>query len=370
MEIDKIKKRITNTNYKVKVRLKKLKDDRYSIFLDYHFFENGKELRDRKWLKMYVTGKKNDLQRDRNLIAEAILIRNKYEDMVRQKSYDIFTEKKTITLYGIFDQFLKKQTKKNSLKIWEHAIRHLKIFQPRDIKLKKVTRKFCQDFAQYLLDCPDINQNTAHTYFTRFKIAIKKAYEDDYIEHNLATNIIIRKTEGTREYLTIEELRRLNDLPYSNEDVKNAFIFSCFTGLRLGDLINLEFDDFREENGNLYLVFRDEKTNEYNKLKLCKVAEDILNHEKSTHNSGKVFQLLGETSIRYHIRKMVKKAGIEKHITPHCARHTFATLSISNGIDLYTLAKFLGHNDVKVTQIYAKLMDEKKDEAIDKLPEL
>jgi len=139
MEIDKIKKRITNTNYKVKVRLNKLKDDRYSIFLDYHYFENGKELRDRKWLKMFVTGKKKDLQRDKNLIDEAIQIRNKYEDMVRQKKYDIFTEKKTITLYGIFDQFLKKQTKKNLfLQVFVKTVRLL-----QGSFFCKITRGFC-----------------------------------------------------------------------------------------------------------------------------------------------------------------------------------------------------------------------------------
>ena len=96
----------------------------------------------------------------------------------------------------------------------------------------------------------------------------------------------------------------------------------------------------------------------------------IYNIERKDHDTGNLFNLPCESTIRYHIQNMVTKAGIDKHITPHCGRHTFATLAINNGMDLYTLSKYLGHNDVKVTQIYAKLINKKKDEAINKIPVL
>ncbi|MFC1898292.1 tyrosine-type recombinase/integrase [Candidatus Cloacimonadota bacterium] len=368
MNIDKLKTRISNTGFKVKVRLRKMSDGTYSIILDYHYYNNGKEFRERKALSIYITGTKKFYTEDKNKIDEALIIRNRYEELVRKKKCNIYEEDKPIYLYEWVKSFMDKQTIRNSMKVWRNAIRHIKIYQKTDMLLKDVTKQFCEGFAQYLKKCEAINQNTAHTYFTRFKIAINQAYEDDIIPRNFANKIIIKKTEGRREYLTIEEIRLLSDMQYVNEKVKRAFIFSCFTGLRLGDILDLKFSDIVAENGHHYIRFDDEKTKGFNKIILHPNAEKIYNHEKEDHDSENVFDLPCESTIRYHIKKMIKKAGIDKHITPHCGRHTFATLSINNDIDIYTLSKYLGHNDVKVTQIYAKLIDKKKDEAINKIP--
>ena len=369
MYLEKLKKRISNKNFKVKIKLTKLKDNRYSIFLDFRFVKKGKEFRERKTLGLYVNGTKRSYAEDKNKIDEAIIIRNKYEQLVHEHG-NLINNDKNIFLYEWFEGFMNKQTKNNSMKIWRSSIRHLKIYQKRDIPLKSVTKEFCAGFYQYLKECQTINQNTAHTYFSRFKLAINRAYEENIIPRDYTKKLSFSKMDGQREYLTFEEIKKIYNMPYSNETVKRAFIFSCFTGLRLSDLINLKFENVIRENGNYYLVFHDKKTEEFNKFILHPTAEKIFLKEKETHAGEFVFQLPCETAIRYHLTRLIKKAGIEKHITPHCGRHTFATLSINNGMDLYTLSKYLGHNDVKITQIYAKLIDKKKDEAIKKLPVL
>ena len=368
MNIDKLKKRISNKGFRVKVRLRRMSNGTYSIVLDYHYYNKGKEFRERKALSIYIKGAKKSYTEDKNKIDEALIIRNNYEKVVHQKKRNIYNEDKPIYLYEWVDSFMNKQTKRNSMKVWRSSIRHLKLYQKKDMLLKDVNKQFCEGFAQYLKECEVINQNTAHTYFTRFKIAINQAYEDDIIHRNFAHKITIKKTEGRREYLTIEEIRLLSDMLYVNENVKRAFLFMCFTGLRLSDILALKFSDIIKENNHHYIAFDDIKTNEFNKIPMHTNAIDIYNYEKENHNSEYVFDLPCESTIRYHIKNMVIKADINKHITPHCGRHTFATLSINNYIDIYTLSKFLGHNDVKVTQIYAKLIDKKKDEAINKIP--
>jgi integrase len=370
MEIDKLKRKIVNNGFQVKIRLKKLQNGTHSVILDYHYNENGKERRERKALNIYLTGLKKYYNDEKNKLEEAHLIRNKYEELVRKKKSDIFDEVKTIYLYDWLERFQQKQTNRNSMKIWRNTIRHIKLFQKKDIPLKDVSKTFCENFAYYLKHDAGINQNSAHTYYTRLKIAIKRAYEDNLLSRNYASEFVIKKVETRREYLTIDELTKLKETPYINERVKRAFLFSCFTGLRLGDIINLKFSQIITENGNSFIVFHDEKTKEFNKINMHPFAVEILMIEKKDHDSDNVFIIPCESTIRYHIKRLVEKAGIHKHITPHCGRHTFATLMISYDIDLYTVSKYLGHNDVKVTQIYAKLIDKKKNEAIFKIPKI
>ena len=105
-------------------------------------------------------------------------------------------------------------------------------------------------------------------------------------------------------------------------------------------------------------------------MKLHSVAIEIINDQTKLQKgkSKKVFSLFDNKAINRHIARWVKAAGIEKKITFHCARHSFATIGLTNDIDIYTLSKLLGHKDITSTQIYAKLIDKKKDEAIDKIP--
>ena len=372
MSLKKLEKLINNNGYRVKIKLRKLSDDRYSLYLDYRQRINYKEIRERHNLKLYITGNPKQYGTEKELVKQALVIREHFEKIQQSRKNGIFGEadKGNIYLITWMERFRDAQIKYNSKKSWSSMILKLKSFRKKDILLKNVNREYCQDFAKYLLECKTINQNSAHTYFTRFKIGINKAYEEDIIPRNYTKNIVIRKKDAKREFLTINEVKTLYEMSYVNERVKRAFIFSCFTGLRLGDLYELKFSDIIQDGNQHYISFIDEKTQEFNKFNLHPTAIKIIEIEKKDHTTENVFVLPCKSTFGYHVEKMIKIAGIRKHITPHCGRHTFATLSINNGIDLYTLSKYMGHNDVKVTQLYAKLIDKTKDEAIYKIPEI
>jgi len=122
-------------------------------------------------------------------------------------------------------------------------------------------------------------------------------------------------------------------------------------------------------NGFLYI--RQFKTQEDERMKLPSVARNIINEQKTLQKgSDLVFNLIDNKAVNKHLRRWVEAAGIKKKITFHCARHTFATMCLTNDVDIYSVSKLLGHKDLQSTQIYAKLIDKKKDEAIDKLPQL
>jgi integrase len=176
---------------------------------------------------------------------------------------------------------------------------------------------------------------------------------------------MIPKTEVHKEFLTLPELKALKNTACENGQTKNAFLFSCFTGLRYRDIESLHFEDIREG----YLHFRQQKTKGYERIKLSQNALEIISRQREINGGeGTVFRLLFSTTTQKHINQWVEDAGINKHITWHSGRHTFATLALTHDIDLYTVSKLLGHKEIKTTQIYAKLVDKKKDEAIDKLP--
>ena len=150
--------------------------------------------------------------------------------------------------------------------------------------------------------------------------------------------------------------------------MKNAFLFSCFTGLRLSDIESLTT---KQIQGG-YLHFRQRKTGDMERIKLNPGSLKIIEAQIKTNPTSKsnIFYLPSRTHIKRPLRIWIKEAGIDKKITFHSARHTFATLCLTYDVDLYTVSKLLGHKDIQTTQIYAKLIDKKKDDAIDKLPSL
>lgn len=186
--------------------------------------------------------------------------------------------------------------------------------------------------------------------------------------HNPARNISVKKGETRRTYLTKEEIIKLYNTECENKELKNAFIFACYAGLRFSDIFNLKINNV--QNGSI--IFKQKKTKQVEKLKLHPVANKIFQEQKKNKAADSYVFIIKYCADKINriIRNWVEKAGIEKHVTFHVARHTFATLLLTYDVDIYTVSKLLGHKDLKTTEIYAKLIDKKRDEAIDKLPNL
>ena len=177
----------------------------------------------------------------------------------------------------------------------------------------------------------------------------------------------IKEPESKREYLTIDEMKRMMKTPFPNKrlkDIKNVYLFSCFCGLRISDIIGLKWKNVYIDNGQYRLEVVMQKTKEPIYLPLSPEALKWMPERGEKTAEDRVFDLPSPTYINVILKPWAKAAGIDKHFTFHTARHTFATMMLTLGADLYTTSKLLGHSDVQVTQVYAKIVNRKKDEAV------
>ena len=171
--------------------------------------------------------------------------------------------------------------------------------------------------------------------------------------------------ESKREFLTIDEVKTLIDTPCRREDVKGAFLFSCYCGLRISDVLALKWKnvDCVAEQWRINIIMQ--KTRQPLYLPLSMNARKWMPERNEAGDDDPVFPTLPcEDTCNVQLKPWVRAAGITKHVTYHCARHTFATMLLTLGADLYTVCKLLGHSDVKTTQIYAKIINKKKEDAI------
>ena len=352
-----------NKKRKIKIRTQLLENNIHSLYLD--IYHNKK--RERKFLKLYIMGKNSTREKDINNLNLTLKLRDKYQfDLCQNEhGFKMKNQLADVDFVQFFWQMSEKQKKRNSFKPYKNTYNYLVKFTGGKVSFSDVDKKFCNDFKEFLLN--NVSPNTAHTYFSRLKAVLNLAIEKEIVDINPSRFIQIKKIDTERHFLNLDEIRLLNDTPCPNDQTKHAFLFSCFTGLRFSDIEKLTYDDIQDG----YLHFRQKKTSDVERVPLSKSALEILKQQREGGNTeGKVFKLHIHDATRKQINKWVKASGIKKHITWHCGRHTFATLALTHNIDIYTLRDLLGHKDLKNTQIYAKLIDKKKVEAIDKLPEL
>lgn len=254
---------------------------------------------------------------------------------------------------------------------WKRVTELLSIFSCKaEIPFSSITTKLIEDFRKFLLTAPcggnksgTISQTTASTYFSIFKAGLKQAFIDEYLSIDLSAKVKnIQPNETRRNYLTIEELNLLASMPCENDVLKRAALFSALTGLRHCDIQKLKWSEIQKEGDHYRLNFTQQKTKGVEYMPINDQAYQLCGAQREPEKL--VFEDLTDPSwISRPLKKWVEAAGITKKITFHCFRHTFATLQLSQGTDIYTVSKMLGHTNVKTTQIYAKVVNEKKDQA-------
>ena len=272
-----------------------------------------------------------------------------------------------------FDLLVNKRHKNNSESIqvnWYRSIEFLKDFGGEKIMFSQISTKFCENFKSYLLTAKSgsnkeaiISQNTASTYFSVFKAALKEAFIDGYFTTDISAKIkAIPHEESRREYLTLEELNTLVETPCELDVLKRAALFSALTGLRHSDIQKLTWNEIKIENDQARINFTQKKTKGVEYMPMSKQALQLCGEAGAP--TDLIFKdLTNPAWISRPLKKWIASAGITKKITFHNFRHTFATLQLSSGTDIYTVSKMLGHTNVKTTQVYAKVVDEKKNEA-------
>ena len=276
--------------------------------------------------------------------------------------------------------FYKAHGNNNYSKTIHNLIVHLNKFAP-NTQLRGVKPSFLRKFLDYLTSDGTnkyggrLSNETVYTYFTVLSILMNKAVRLDMIPsnpfHKLSQAEKPQRRTKKKEYLTLEEVKKLADTPCDDWRVKHAFLFCCFTGLRYVDVSRLKWKHIVKLSENEYQIeVTQQKTKEPVYVPLSENARKWLPEQGINGRENYVFQFRDRSIIYDYLDKWAKAAGIEKHVTFHMSRHTCATLLLYYGADLYTVSKILGHTSIKSTQIYAKVADEMKRKAVDNIPKI
>lgn len=368
----------------IKLRYKPLKTGKYSIYLDiYSADEQGNRKRQYEFLKLQVSKDyskiKNVLTEDRNYVDLAEGIRSKRELELVGDIKGLKVRQKT-TLLSFKDFLTKYQRKNNDFRIKSLQF-HLNNFtQASDLLFVDITTEWLIRFQEYLSLV--VSHNTVYNYLKMLRARLNDALRQDIITINPFDKFEMpRCYEVKRTTLDYEEVQKLIDTPFpSHPHVRLAFLFSCYTGLRVSDVENLKWKDITEVKDKKasetihYLSIMPVKTkNTSGKILQVPITDSAIAILKDIKNekskSEKVFYNLPTgRNTRNLIKIWGAKAGIKKNMHFHIARHTFATISLTYGIDIYTVSKLLGHQSLRNTEVYAKIVDEKKRLEIQKLP--
>ncbi len=359
----------------IRLRMKELSNGNKSLYLD--IYRDGK--RSYEYLKMYLIPEIDAISRQQNqatlIAANTIKSKRIIELTNGEAGIKQPVEEKKVLLSDWMRHYMDNQIKRGK-KDWRQIVvstRILKDYAGDKVTLDQIDKAFCQGYIDYLLseykpEGKNISMSTAVNYYRSFNGALNSAIRDELIKINPFTRISssdkIRKPESKREYMTIDEIRSLIATPMGNSNVKSAYLFSCFCGLRISDIKGLQWKNVFCDSGQYRLEVVMQKTKAPIYLPLSPEATRWMPERGNKTGEDYVFDLPTTARVNEIIKPWAKEAGISKHFTFHTARHSFATMMLTLGADLYTTSKLLGHTDVRMTQVYAKIVNRKKDEAV------
>lgn len=343
-----------------------------SLYLDFYppVVIDGKETR-RDFLRLYVYDKpKDEIEREHNkdtrIQAKAEAAKRQLE--IQSGNYGFHRRKH---LQKDFLNFVrdyvetKRSNAQSTYDFYKAVLLHLETFSGGSVKFADFNEKFCIDFKNYLEHKANLAKNSASVYFDIFKTISKDAAENNLISSNPARKVKgIKKQDSKRGFLTFDELITLSKTECESIDLKRGALFSALTGLRFSDIAKLIWSEVRQDGENYFIEFRQQKTSGFEILPLSPDAVELLGGRLG--DDERIFPNLTKWQLT-KLSKWLKSAGITRNITFHCFRHTFATLQMTFKTDLYTVSKLLGHKNLKTTQIYAKIVDEQKRDAVNKI---
>ncbi len=382
----------------VRIRFKQLSNGNQSIYLDYYTgdvirkenYVGGK--RKYEFLKLYLIPERTREDRVKNeaTLALAKAIQSKRIVEVQNDAHGFQnTNKSRVNLLDYLENIGKQsaeQGSRNYARTVLNTVRALKLFRGDYIAFRDVDKEFLSEFTDYLRQMPKaskygvlkaggrLSNNSVVSYYGTLRTAINRAYKEGIItvnptkEFDFASKV--RQEPSRREYLTIDELKTLINTECRYEIVKRAFLFSSLCGLRISDIRKLRWCDLQRNGRRVRIEITMQKTKEPLYLPISDEALKWLPERGEANDSDFIFPLTHEGTVNDTLQHWAKVAGITKHISFHVARHTHATMMLTLGADLYTVSKLLGHKNIATTQIYAKIVDKKKEEAIGLIPNL
>lgn len=372
----------------IRLRERKTSTGLTSLYLDIYL--KGK--RSYEYLKLYLIPEKSREDKRKNTetmkLAEAIRAKRVVE--LQNGEFGFKSQFKEDTLFfdyyeAMCEKRFHTKDSKGNWGNWRSCLKHLEKYETnRKITFADITPEWVQGFRDYLendacawgndyrdrIKDHKLARNSRLSYFNKLRACLNQAYDERIIASNPMRGIDgFKPEEGTRMYLTLEEVRRLADTPCEYESVKRAFLFSCLTGLRRSDIIKMTWGEVQEQSGFTRIIFRQKKTKGQEYLDITPQAAELMG--KRGKPTDPVFDNIhSPTCSNEAIKRWVLRAGIQKEITFHCGRHTFAVLMLDLGTDIYTVSKLLGHRELSTTQIYAKVLDKNKQKAVRKIPSI
>lgn len=335
-----------------------LKNRPYRYQLD--FYNKGKRIRETiKDVEFLPTDSKEQRKQKRVVINK---IKADLEIELANNSNGLISRQLKKASFIKYFESLKDKKSKNTKTTWNNILNHIEAFQGKKLTFENVTISWIEKFSEYLLEV--VSQNSAKMYMQKINAALNQAVKEGIIIENPYKFINKLKSEETEMiYLSKDEVQKIINTPFFDNEIKNAFLFSCYTGLRFSDISTLKWSNIK--NGRINLTQTKTKGIVY--IPLNKNAEHILSLQKNTTENVFKFSRYN-SSVNRTLGKLITLTKINKNVTFHTARHTFATLLVTSGVNIFTVSKLLGHKNIDSTLVYAKVINEEKEKAVNSLP--
>lgn len=354
-------------------------------------FSIGREINTREWDKR-ASKVKGTSDESKSL--------NKFLDTIKTKVYEIQDrmirncedisasaikreylgkEKKAYYLLEVFEEhnleiasLIGKGYSSSTVKKYGYTLDHIKAYLKfkkikGDIAIREVDYNFVSGFETYLKSEKSCGHNTTVKYMVNFKKIIRRALANKWMKDDPFVHWKGSWKFQEREFLSQKELRKIEKKKIKIQrldQVRDVFVFSCYTGLAFADIKKLNTSDVVEGDGaRRWIKTRRKKTNSLSRIPLLSVPEKILEKYKChpyVESGNGILPVLTNQKFNSYLKEIADICKIRKNLTTHIARHTFATtVTLSKGVPIETVAQMLGHSSLKTTQIYAKVIDEK-----------
>ena len=362
--------------------------------------ENGqcikKQSPNAELLNATIAKKRANIEQDicmLNLANDAVsitTIRNKIND---RTSFDLF-EYADKYINRLF-----KDGKHATYKKYKSVLKKLCVYVKKDtLPIKSITPDFIKQYEKYLMDSKGNNRNTTTVNMKTLAKLVGDIYRDNNLDesNNPFKNLKFKREQTDRVYLELEDIKKILNFRVRLQsplyDTRELFLFECFTGIRISDILTLKWKNVTDKE----ITIRMRKTGKVLTIPLQNVAKSILDKRKKILENNQVqiypekyvFNILrvdvdkasaqdilnaigvATATVNKRLKLIAKKVGIDKKLSTHTARHSFATMLVTGDVSISIIRELLGHGDIRVTQIYAQVTSQKKEEAINILNNL
>lgn len=240
----------------------------------------------------------------------------------------------------------------------------------KDLMPGELTHLIIHDFEIYLKTVVSLKSNSATKTLKFFKTVVIFAQKCGVMTHDPFLNHHFHLEPVDRGFLTDEEIQRIMQKDFEIprlEMVRDVFIFSCFCGLAYIDVAHLTQENIITLDNRPWIIINRQKTNVQSNIPLLEIPQMILDKYKGKTKDNRLLPVLSNQKINAYLKEIADLCGIKKRLSYHCFRHTFATLQLAEGTDIYTVSKLLTHSNLATTQVYADVVDELKRDAAERI---